>query len=72
MAMSGIRPAAEWLEMADHALAVADERRDPTSRRQMLDIAAGYEALAGYAEFLATAKRLSAPLDDRDRTGPAA
>ena len=66
MAMSGIRSAAEWLEMADHARAVADGMRNPVARRQMLDIAAGYEALAGYAEFLGAARRLMAPNDHRD------
>jgi hypothetical protein len=64
--MSGVRSAAEWLEMAEHARTVADDIRDPASKRQMVSIAEGYEALAGHAEFLAAARRLVASLGDRD------
>ena len=65
-AMSGVRSAAEWPELADQARAIADDMRDPASKRQMVSIAEGYEALAGQAEFLAAARRLVASLGDRD------
>jgi hypothetical protein len=52
--------------MADQARAIADDMRDPASKRQMVGIAEGYEALAGHAEFLAAARRLVASLGDRD------
>ena len=64
--MPGYRSGAEWLELADKVRAIADEMRDPISKRQMLAIATDYEALAGHAEFLDAAKRLLAPHDDTD------
>jgi hypothetical protein len=55
------RTAAEWLEIAEYARAIARDMRDSVSKRLMIGIAEDYEALAGHAGFLAAAKRSLAP-----------
>ncbi len=48
-----MRQSVVWRGMAQEARAVAARLRDPELRRQMLIIAAGYEALARRTEALA-------------------
>lgn len=53
-----MRTAAGWLQMAEQTRTIAEGMRDPFSKRQMLDIADSYEALAAHADFLAAAQRI--------------
>lgn len=48
--------AAQWRELAAHALSAAQELTDPEARAVMLDIASRYERLAQYAEARAARK----------------
>jgi hypothetical protein len=40
---------AEWLKLAEEARAIANEIRDPTSKKTMMEIAKAYDRLAGLA-----------------------
>jgi hypothetical protein len=44
-----------WRDMAEEAQRLADEMRDPESRRIMAGLAADYERLARYAEVVENA-----------------
>jgi hypothetical protein len=55
--MPDIRTPQRWLAIAEEARARADKMSDPISKRMMLEVAEGYEALAGHEKFLASARR---------------
>ncbi len=40
---------AEWLALASEAKGIAERMQEALARKTMLEIAAGYERLAGYA-----------------------
>jgi hypothetical protein len=40
---------AEWLKLAEEARAIANEMRDPASKKTMMEIARAYDRLAGLA-----------------------
>jgi hypothetical protein len=54
--MSGIHTAAHWLVLAEDSKATAEQLHDPSAKRMMLTIAAGYDRLARHAALLASTR----------------
>ena len=64
--MSEFHTAGHWLVQSEDARATAEGMHDPSAKRMMLSIAAGYEKLARHAAMLASTKIPSEADDGSD------